>query len=210
MIARGSAYPNRTRRRFSPNDPFLTRSRGEAHVNDGLGVRVSSAPSGKAIEVAHGALLRHQQGPGDAVPGEQLGKGGLVASFGREVAVQESIPVELGTAVDAAVVQIGPQHHHRQQPERLPRPGVACGEQSARPEHQDGQGEQMGPRRQVALHQHRTQASRDQRRERLGRLFRAGPRSRRRANARTGRAPAGPHGRASSGPQRCADRCRGR
>jgi len=113
-------------------------------VNDGLSVRVDPAPSGKTIEAAHGALLRHQQGPGDAVPGEQPGKGGLVASFGREVAAQESISVELSTAVDAAALQIGPQRHDRQQPETRPRPGVACGEQSARPEHQDGQGEQRG------------------------------------------------------------------
>ena len=67
-----------------------------------------------------------------------------------------------------AAVQIGPQHHYRQQPERRPGPGVAGGEECPRPHHQERQGEQMGPRQQVTLHQCCTQGYRDQGRERLG------------------------------------------
>src|SRR6516162_2840310 len=100
MIAQGPAYPTRTRLRSSPSDLLLTGSRRDPHVNDSLSIRVDPTPPRKGIEAADGALLRREKGPGDAVPGEQRGERGIVASFGCEVAVKKCIPVELGTAVD--------------------------------------------------------------------------------------------------------------
>jgi hypothetical protein len=69
-------------------------------MNDRLGVGIDAAPFGQRIEAANRTLLRLEKCPSDAVPGEQCGKGGLVASFGHKVAVKKRIPIELGAAVD--------------------------------------------------------------------------------------------------------------
>ena len=69
-------------------------------MNDRLGIRVDTAPSGKHIKAADGTLLRLEKCPSDPIPIQQLAEGDLVASCGPKVAVKKRIPVELGAAVD--------------------------------------------------------------------------------------------------------------
>ena len=66
----GAGVSDPRRRRSSSTSQYRPRANrvaGAARVDDGDGVSVDAVPSGKGVEAAGGSLLRHQQGPGDAI-----------------------------------------------------------------------------------------------------------------------------------------------